>query len=154
MTSVNCLILCGGPGKRLRPLTYYFQKALIPIGVRQKPLLEYIVRLLKFYGIIFALTLLGMIFAGVISKAVGINNYQTRAISLEVGLRNASLSMTIALLLQDQMGDFASSMFFSSAIFGLWMYFAGATTIFGFKKLLPVDEAEIEGLKPGEVPAD
>lgn len=108
-----------------------------------------------FYGIIFALTLLGMVFAGLISKGLGISNYQTRAISLEVGLRNASLSMTIALLLQDQMGDFASSMFFSSGIFGLWMYFAGACTIYGFKKLLPVDEAElVRHQKPGEATAD
>jgi len=46
------LILCGGPGTRLRPITYYFQKALIPIGLKQKPLLEYVVRLLKFHGIV------------------------------------------------------------------------------------------------------
>jgi len=104
----------------------------------------------KFYAIIFVLTLLGMVLAGVISKAVGIRNYQTRAISLEVGLRNASLSMTIALLLQDQMGDFASSMFFSSGIFGLWMYIAGALTIFAFKRVLPVSDSEIERLKPGQ----
>ncbi|MBW2525600.1 MAG: bile acid:sodium symporter [Deltaproteobacteria bacterium] len=103
---------------------------------------------LKFYAVVFLLTLLGMVIAGAISKGVGINNYQTRAISLEVGLRNASLSMTIALLLQDQMGDFSSSMFFSSGIFGLWMYFAGALTIFGFKRVLPVAAAEIEASQP------
>lgn len=51
LKSVKGLILCGGPGTRLRPITYYFQKALIPIGLRQKPLLEYVVRLLKFHGI-------------------------------------------------------------------------------------------------------
>ena len=45
------VILCGGEGKRLRPLTYYFQKTMIPIGRRQKPLLEYIVKLLRYYGI-------------------------------------------------------------------------------------------------------
>ncbi|MEZ0346659.1 MAG: nucleotidyltransferase family protein [Infirmifilum sp.] len=45
------VILCGGEGKRLRPLTYYFQKAMIPIGSQQKPLLEYIVRLMKYHGI-------------------------------------------------------------------------------------------------------
>jgi len=52
MKSVKGLILCGGPGTRLRPITYYFQKALIPIGLRQKPLLEYVVRLLKFHGVV------------------------------------------------------------------------------------------------------
>ena len=51
MRDVRGVVLCGGPGKRLRPITYYFQKAMIPIGKRQKPLLEYIVRLLRFYGV-------------------------------------------------------------------------------------------------------
>lgn len=51
MLKVKGLILCGGPGKRLRPITYYFQKTMIPIGRKQKPLLEYVVRLLKFHGI-------------------------------------------------------------------------------------------------------
>lgn len=51
MSHVKALILCGGPGTRLRPITYYFQKALIPIGVRQKPLLEYVVRLLKYHNV-------------------------------------------------------------------------------------------------------
>ncbi|MCD6470844.1 nucleotidyltransferase family protein [Candidatus Bathyarchaeota archaeon] len=51
MEDVRGVVLCGGPGKRLRPITYYFQKAMIPVGKKQKPLLEYIVRLLKFYGI-------------------------------------------------------------------------------------------------------
>lgn len=45
------VVLCGGEGKRLRPLTYYFQKSMIPIGTKQKPLLEYIVRLMKYHGV-------------------------------------------------------------------------------------------------------
>lgn len=52
MASTKGLILCGGPGKRLRPITYYFQKALIPIGLKQKPLLEYVVRLLKYHSVV------------------------------------------------------------------------------------------------------
>jgi len=51
MEGLKGLVLCGGPGKRLRPITYYFQKAMIPIGRKQKPLLEYIVRLLRFHGV-------------------------------------------------------------------------------------------------------
>ncbi|MCS7125427.1 MAG: nucleotidyltransferase family protein [Aigarchaeota archaeon] len=44
MSSKNiAVILAGGEGSRLRPLTYYFQKCMIPIGPRQKPLLEYII---------------------------------------------------------------------------------------------------------------
>lgn len=52
MGEVKGLVLCGGPGTRLRPITYYFQKSMVPIGSKQKPLLEYIVRLLKFHGIV------------------------------------------------------------------------------------------------------
>jgi len=51
MKRVKGLILCGGTGTRLRPITYYFQKTMIPIGLKQKPLLEYVVRLLSFHGI-------------------------------------------------------------------------------------------------------
>jgi len=51
MSRVKGTILCGGPGTRLRPITYYFQKTMVPIGIRQKPLLEYVVRLFKFHGI-------------------------------------------------------------------------------------------------------
>ncbi len=68
-----------------------------------------------------------MILGAVIPKLIGINNYQTRAISLETGLRNASLAMALSLLIQDYMGDFYSSMFFTSAIFGLWMYVADSS---------------------------
>jgi len=52
MRKVKGLILCGGPGIRLRPITYYFQKSMIPIGLKQRPMLEYVVRLLKFHGIV------------------------------------------------------------------------------------------------------
>ena len=51
MNSVKGIVLCGGTGVRLRPITYYFQKTMIPVGTKQKPLLEYVVRLLKFHGI-------------------------------------------------------------------------------------------------------
>jgi mannose-1-phosphate guanylyltransferase len=44
-------ILCGGEGRRLKPLTDYFQKTMIPIGPRRRPLLEYVVRLLAFHKI-------------------------------------------------------------------------------------------------------
>jgi len=52
MKTVKGLILCGGTGTRLRPITYYFQKTMIPIGLKQKPLLEYVVRLLSFHGVV------------------------------------------------------------------------------------------------------
>jgi BASS family bile acid:Na+ symporter len=95
----------------------------------------------KFYTSVFALTFMGMMFGIVFSKMIGINNYQTRAISLETGLRNSALAMTIALLIQDAMGDFYSSMFVTSGLFGLIMYLAGVIAIFLYKPLLPVNKA-------------
>lgn len=92
-----------------------------------------------FYATVFLLTLLGMIMGGIFPKLVGINNYQARAISLETGLRNATLAMAIALLIQDYMGDFYSSMFFTSGLFGLWMYVAGFLAIAAYKKTLPLE---------------
>ena len=97
---------------------------------------------LKFYATVFTLTFLGMMIGMLISKLTGINNYQTRAISLETGLRNASLAMAIALLIQDARGDFYSSMFFTSVIFGVFMYLAGLISIFIYKPLLPVRKSD------------
>ncbi len=51
MSRVKGVILCGGEGKRLRPLTYYFQKAMLPIGPRHRPALEYVIRLMQRHGI-------------------------------------------------------------------------------------------------------
>lgn len=50
-SSKKGVILAGGQGKRLRPLSYYFQKCMIPIGHQQKPLLEYVIRLLAHHHI-------------------------------------------------------------------------------------------------------
>lgn len=94
----------------------------------------------KFYATIFCLTLLGMICGVIFSKLLHIDNYQTRAISLETGLRNSALAMTIALLIQDSMGDFYSSMFVTAGLFGLVMYLAGILSIFLYKPLLPVNK--------------
>ena len=44
-------ILCGGKGNRLRPLTNYFQKTMIPVGSKRRPILEYVVRLMVHNGV-------------------------------------------------------------------------------------------------------
>lgn len=95
-----------------------------------------------FYSMVFALTLLGMGVGALFPKLMGINNYQIRAISLETGLRNASLAMALALLIQDLMGDFYSSMFVTSAMFGLLMYIAGFVSIWFYHRFFPLDGAE------------
>jgi mannose-1-phosphate guanylyltransferase/phosphomannomutase len=46
---MKAVILAGGPGTRLRPLTYVVPKVLLPIGGR--PLLEHTIRYLNSYGI-------------------------------------------------------------------------------------------------------
>jgi glucose-1-phosphate cytidylyltransferase len=53
---LNVLILCGGKGERLRPLTNNIPKPMIEIN--KKPILSYIIKHLGIYGIndlIFAL---------------------------------------------------------------------------------------------------
>ena len=56
---VKCFFFACGEGKRLRPLSYYFQKCMIPIGKMQKPLLEYIIRLVQYHGITDVTMLVG-----------------------------------------------------------------------------------------------
>jgi len=48
---LKAAVLCGGRGERLRPLTDFFQKTMIPIGAKRRPLLEYIVRLLVYHKV-------------------------------------------------------------------------------------------------------
>lgn len=97
---------------------------------------------IKFYAVIFSLTIFAMLLSIVIAKLFKISNFQARAISLETGLQNASLAMTIAILLQDRMGDYNASMFAVSGIFGLWMYIAGGIMIYLFPKMLPLENSK------------
>jgi BASS family bile acid:Na+ symporter len=91
-----------------------------------------------FYTMVLSLTISGLIVGGIIPKLLKITNFQVRAISLETGLRNASLAMTISLLIQDSMGDFHSSMFWVSGMFGLTMYVSGLIAIKLYPKLFPI----------------
>ncbi len=56
---IKGLVLAGGEGTRFRPLTYYFQKCMIPVGEEQKPILDYILRLLKYHGVNQTVLLVG-----------------------------------------------------------------------------------------------
>jgi mannose-1-phosphate guanylyltransferase len=49
--TIKGIIMAGGEGKRFRPLTYYLQKCMIPIGTQEKPILEYIIRLYRHHNI-------------------------------------------------------------------------------------------------------
>lgn len=96
----------------------------------------------KFYSMILLLTFTGMAVGALVPYLMKVSGYQVRAISLETGLRNASLAMTIALLIQDSMGDFHASMFWVSGMFGLTMYLAGLVAIKVYPLLFPVREED------------
>jgi mannose-1-phosphate guanylyltransferase len=49
--TTQAAILCGGRGERLKPLTDYFQKVMIPIGPKKLPLLAYTIALIRHHGI-------------------------------------------------------------------------------------------------------
>jgi len=98
-----------------------------------------------FYSMVLLLTFTGMFIGALIPALLKVKNYQVRAISLETGLRNASLAMSIALLIQDSMGDFHSSMFWVSGMFGLTMYLAGLAAIKLYPKILPVKKVTSDG---------
>ena len=51
MSNIPAVILAGGKGTRFRPLTRYIQKTMIPLGTTQKPILEYVITLLKYHNI-------------------------------------------------------------------------------------------------------
>ncbi|MGD0478399.1 MAG: nucleotidyltransferase family protein [Nitrososphaerales archaeon] len=50
-SATEAAVLCGGRGERLRPLTDYFQKVMIPIGPKKLPLLAYVIGLLRHHGV-------------------------------------------------------------------------------------------------------
>lgn len=103
------------------------------------------------FMVVVLLAALGMIIGGIVPKLISISNYQARAISMEIGIRNAILGMTIALLIQDRVGDFDSHMFAVSGLFAIVMYITGAISIFAQKKLLPVsknEETETQAFEP------
>ena len=45
------IVMAGGMGTRFKPLTNYLQKCMIPIGDKEKPILEYIIRLYRHHDI-------------------------------------------------------------------------------------------------------
>jgi len=99
---------------------------------------------LLFYIMVVFLSILGMYLALGVSKLLKLANVQARAISMEVGLRNSTLAVTITLLIQDLMGDFHSSMFVTTAIYGITMYITGFLMITVFKKLLPLENNQVK----------
>ncbi len=90
--------------------------------------------------VVLALVVAGMAISVIISKLLNITNYQVRAISMETGIRNVILGMTIALLIQDRIGDYNSYMFAVSGFFAIFMYIISPLVIFCQIKMLPVQD--------------
>ena len=92
------------------------------------------------FGVVLLLVIAGMSIGGLASKLLSITNYQARAISMEIGIRNVILGMTIALLIQDRMGDYNSYMFAVSGFFAILMYLVSPLVVYLQKKMLPLEE--------------
>ncbi|MCK5410276.1 MAG: hypothetical protein KAJ30_08420, partial [Candidatus Heimdallarchaeota archaeon] len=52
MKDTVAVLFCGGEGKRMRPLTYYMQKVMMPIGTDQIPILEYVIKHFKKHNVL------------------------------------------------------------------------------------------------------
>lgn len=139
---------------RAKPLAIKLQKQLLTFSVLALVALVFLGLLLhidilldtgrfglSFYGTLFMITFSAMVLSAVFARILGINNSQSRTISLETGLQNAALAMTMAILLQDRLGDYHSSMFAVSGLFGLCMYIPAALMLWLFEKTLPVKSA-------------
>ena len=48
---MQSVILAGGMGKRLTPITQYIQKCMLPVGKGEKPVLEFIIKLMRHHKI-------------------------------------------------------------------------------------------------------
>ncbi len=95
----------------------------------------------SFYFAPLVLALTGMLLAIAVAKVFRLPAKQMRSLAFETGVRNSALSMTLAILIQDQVGDFYSSLFIVNGVYGLEMYIAGLFFVFVFRKLSSDREA-------------
>ncbi|MBP7736270.1 MAG: bile acid:sodium symporter family protein [Spirochaetes bacterium] len=96
----------------------------------------------SFYFVPLILALTGMAVAVGAAKIFRMPSRQVRSLAFEAGVRNSALSMTLAILIQDQIGDFYSSLFIVNGIYGLEMYIAGLIFVFLFRKFSSGEAAE------------
>jgi solute carrier family 10 (sodium/bile acid cotransporter), member 2 len=88
----------------------------------------------SFYFIPLVLALTGMLMAAGAARLCGVTGVQVRSIAFESGVRNSALSMTLAILIQDQIGDFYSSLFIVNGVYGLEMYLAGIAFVMFYRR--------------------
>lgn len=59
MKDIQAVLFSGGKGKRLFPITDYYQKVMMPLGEKGIPVLEYIIKHLSHHGVKKFVALLG-----------------------------------------------------------------------------------------------
>lgn len=96
----------------------------------------------SFYFVPLILAVTGMAVAAAAGRLFRVSPKQVRSLVFEAGVRNSALAMTIAILIQDQIGDFYSSLFIVNGIYGLEMYIAGLLFVFLFRKFSSGEAAE------------
>jgi predicted Na+-dependent transporter len=89
---------------------------------------------LSFYFAPLILALTGMAVAVLVARLFRVSAKQLKSLAFETGVRNSALSMTLAILIQDQIGDFYSSLFIVNGVYGLEMYIAGILFVLLFRK--------------------
>jgi BASS family bile acid:Na+ symporter len=89
---------------------------------------------LSFYFAPLILALTGMLIAIAVGKISRVSPKQIRSLAFETGVRNSALAMTLAILIQDQIGDFYGSLFIVNGVYGLEMYIAGILFVMLFRK--------------------
>ncbi len=89
---------------------------------------------ITFYFAPLILALTGMVVAVLVARLFRVSVKQLKSLAFETGVRNSALSMTLAILIQDQIGDFYSSLFIVNGVYGLEMYIAGILFVLLFRK--------------------
>lgn len=59
MENLQAILFCGGKGSRLYPITDFFQKVMVPVGDKGKPLLEIVIDHLYSFGVRDFIALVG-----------------------------------------------------------------------------------------------
>ncbi|HOO72967.1 MAG TPA: bile acid:sodium symporter family protein [Spirochaetota bacterium] len=77
---------------------------------------------LRFYLAPMILAAIGIILGFAVARIFRLSVKQVRSLSFETGMRNSALALTIAILIQDQIGDFYSSLFMVNGVYGIAMY--------------------------------
>lgn len=105
---------------------------------------------LAFYCAPMVLAGIGMLLGIGTARLFRLSSRQLRSLSFETGMRNSALSLTIAILIQDQIGDFYSSLFMVNGVYGIAMYVPGFIVVWLFRKFGKDVESEAASESPGK----